>query len=102
MYAWCLSPASFLTSENISHGINLRKAPVLQYLYGSTCLLASYGACAASSSLTLDVVFGSYYLAQVGLAMSPSSNNNLFVEYQKNPFPNFFAKGNTPLLSQHN
>jgi hypothetical protein len=25
--------------------------------------------------------------------MSPSSNNNLFVEYQKNPFPNFFAKG---------
>lgn len=25
--------ASFLTSENISHGINLRKAPVLQYLY---------------------------------------------------------------------
>lgn len=27
------------------------------------------------------------------MAMSPSSNNNLFVEYQKNPFPNFFAKG---------
>jgi AMP deaminase len=64
--------ASFLTSENISHGINLRKAPVLQYLY---------------------------YLAQVGLAMSPSSNNNLFVEYQKNPFPNFFAKGLNVSLS---
>lgn len=25
--------ATFLTSHNIAHGINLRKSPVLQYLY---------------------------------------------------------------------
>ena len=39
--------AAFLTAESINHGINLRKLPSLQYLY---------------------------YLAQVGLAMSPLSN----------------------------
>ncbi|PQQ12680.1 AMP deaminase isoform X1 [Prunus yedoensis var. nudiflora] len=43
--------ATFLTANNIAHGINLRKSPVLQYLY---------------------------YLAQIGLAMSPLSNNSLF------------------------
>jgi len=31
--------------------------------------------------------------------MSPSSNNNLFVEYQKNPFPSFFANGLNVSLS---
>jgi len=78
-------PASFLTSENISHGINLHRAPVLQYLYVSHALCVS-----SSDSLSSGC---RYYLAQVGLSMSPSSNNNLFVEYQKNPFPSFFANG---------
>ena len=30
-----------------------------------------------------------YYLAQIGIAMSPLSNNHLFCKYQQNPFPNF-------------
>lgn len=51
--------ATFLTAESINHGINLKRSPTLQYLY---------------------------YLAQVGLAVSPLSNNRLFVEYTKNPF----------------
>uniref|UniRef100_A0A8C1LES7 AMP deaminase n=1 Tax=Cyprinus carpio TaxID=7962 RepID=A0A8C1LES7_CYPCA len=46
--------SGFMLSENISHGLLLRKAPVLQYLY---------------------------YLAQVGIAMSPLSNNSLFLSY---------------------
>ena len=49
--------ATFLTAESINHGINLKRTPSLQYLY---------------------------YLAQVGLAVSPLSNNRLFVEYTKN------------------
>jgi AMP deaminase len=57
--------ATFLTAEGINHGINLRKSPSLQYLY---------------------------YLSQIGLAVSPLSNNKLFVEYSKNPFNDFFAK----------
>ncbi|XXG39706.1 hypothetical protein AAC387_Pa01g0594 [Persea americana] len=64
--------ASFLTSHNIAHGINLRKSPVLQYLY---------------------------YLAQIGLAMSPLSNNSLFLDYHRNPFPMFFLRGLNVSLS---
>ncbi|KAM0046913.1 putative AMP deaminase [Helianthus debilis subsp. tardiflorus] len=64
--------ASFLTTHNIAHGINLRKSPVLQYLY---------------------------YLAQIGLAMSPLSNNSLFLDYHRNPFPLFFLRGLNVSLS---
>ncbi|ONI30669.1 hypothetical protein PRUPE_1G265900 [Prunus persica] len=64
--------AGFLLCHNISHGINLRKTPVLQYLY---------------------------YLAQVGLLMSPLSNNSLFLDYHRNPFPMFFQRGLNVSLS---
>mmetsp|Transcript_9525 Transcript_9525/g.20659 ORF Transcript_9525/g.20659 Transcript_9525/m.20659 type:complete len:487 (-) Transcript_9525:154-1614(-) len=63
---------SFLLADSINHGINLRKTPSLQYLY---------------------------YLAQIGLAMSPCSNNMLFLEYGKNPFPKFFQRGLNVSLS---
>lgn len=64
--------ATFLTAHNIAHGINLRRTPALQYLY---------------------------YLAQIGLCMSPLSNNSLFLDYHKNPFPQFFARGLNVSLS---
>ncbi|KAK9750841.1 hypothetical protein RND81_02G225800 [Saponaria officinalis] len=64
--------AGFLLCHNISHGINLRKSPVLQYLY---------------------------YLAQIGLAMSPLSNNSLFLDYHRNPFPMYFQRGLNVSLS---
>jgi len=62
----------FMLAENIAHGINLRKSPTLQYLY---------------------------YLAEIGLMMSPLSNNNLFLDYHRNPFPTFFARGLNVSLS---
>ena len=34
-----------------------------------------------------------YYLAQISICMSPLSNNHLFLEYNKSPFPEFFARG---------
>ncbi|XP_068168546.1 AMP deaminase 3b isoform X1 [Antennarius striatus] len=58
--------SAFLTADNISHGLNLKKSPVLQYLY---------------------------YLAQIPIAMSPLSNNSLFLEYSKNPLREFLQKG---------
>ncbi|XP_071841600.1 AMP deaminase 2-like isoform X1 [Apostichopus japonicus] len=58
--------AAFILSENISHGLLLRKSPVLQYLY---------------------------YLSQIGIAMSPLSNNSLFLNYHRNPLPEFHARG---------
>ena len=64
--------AAFLTARGINHGINLRKSPSLQYLY---------------------------YLAQIGLALSPLSNNALFLQLQKNPFHEFFAVGLNVSLS---
>ena len=58
--------STFLLCQNISHGLMLRKVPALQYLY---------------------------YLAQIGLAMSPLSNNHLFLDYNKNPLHDFFSRG---------
>ena len=46
---------AFLLAENINHGINLRKSPVMEYLY---------------------------YLTQIGISMSPMSNNALFLPYR--------------------
>lgn len=58
--------AAALCCQGISHGLMLRKAPVLQYVF---------------------------YLEQIGIAMSPSSNNALFLSYDRNPFPKYFARG---------
>ncbi|KAJ8954801.1 hypothetical protein NQ318_014913 [Aromia moschata] len=62
----------YMLSENISHGLLLRKVPVLQYLY---------------------------YLAQIGIAMSPLSNNSLFLNYHRNPLPEYLARGLVVSLS---
>uniref|UniRef100_A0A060TH66 AMP deaminase n=1 Tax=Blastobotrys adeninivorans TaxID=409370 RepID=A0A060TH66_BLAAD len=64
--------AAFLTSQGISHGILLRKVPFIQYLY---------------------------YLDQIGIAMSPLSNNALFLTYDKNPFYSYFKRGMNVSLS---
>ncbi|KAG7472716.1 hypothetical protein MATL_G00111810 [Megalops atlanticus] len=64
--------ACFMTADNISHGLNLKKSPVLQYLY---------------------------FLAQIPIAMSPLSNNSLFLEYAKNPLLEFHKKGLVVSLS---
>ncbi|KAE8144512.1 hypothetical protein BDV25DRAFT_166661 [Aspergillus avenaceus] len=62
----------YLCCHSISHGILLRKVPLLQYLF---------------------------YLDQIGIAMSPLSNNALFLTYDKNPFANFFRRGLNVSLS---
>ncbi|EAW13567.1 AMP deaminase [Aspergillus clavatus NRRL 1] len=64
--------AGFLCCHSISHGILLRKVPLLQYLF---------------------------YLDQIGIAMSPLSNNALFLTYDKNPFASFFRRGLNVSLS---
>lgn len=64
--------SAFLTAHSISHGILLRKVPALQYLF---------------------------YLKQIGLAMSPLSNNALFLTYERNPLPDFCKVGLNVSLS---
>jgi AMP deaminase len=64
--------STFLVAHQINHGILLRKNAALQYMY---------------------------YLAQIGIAMSPLSNNKLFLDYNKNPFPRYFNLGMNVSLS---
>jgi len=64
--------SAFMLGDSINHGITLRKCPGIQYLF---------------------------YLAQVGIAMSPTSNNTLFLPYTKNPFPTYFKQGMNVSLS---
>lgn len=64
--------SAYLLAHQINHGILLRKSPGLQYLY---------------------------YLSQIGIAMSPLSNNKLFLDYNKNPFPKYFRQGMNVSLS---
>lgn len=40
-----------------------------------------------------------YYLAQIGIAMSPLSNNSLFLNYCRNPLPEYLARGLVVSLS---
>lgn len=58
--------AAVLCCHSISHGILLRKVPLLQYIF---------------------------YLEQIGIAMSPLSNNALFLSYERNPFMSYFRRG---------
>eukprot|EP00299_Pterocystis_sp_00344_P017295 c8671_g1_i1.p1 GENE.c8671_g1_i1~~c8671_g1_i1.p1 ORF type:complete len:692 (+),score=126.33 c8671_g1_i1:48-2123(+) len=64
--------AGFLTSQSIAHGLQLRKHPVMEYLFA---------------------------MSQIGISLSPLSNNKLFLRYEKNPFPKFFARGLNVTLS---
>jgi len=40
-----------------------------------------------------------FKFCQIGLAMSPLSNNSLFLDYHRNPFPTFFQRGLNVSLS---
>ncbi|GFP57736.1 AMP deaminase [Trichoderma asperellum] len=64
--------AATLCCHSISHGVLLRKVPLLQYVF---------------------------YLEQIGVAMSPLSNNALFLSYDRNPFPQYFKRGLNVSLS---
>lgn len=61
-----------LCCHSISHGLLLRKVPLLQYIF---------------------------YLEQIGIAMSPLSNNALFLTYERNPFYQYFRRGLNVSLS---
>ncbi|KAH9883726.1 AMP deaminase [Xylariomycetidae sp. FL2044] len=63
---------ALLCSHSISHGLLLRKVPLLQYIF---------------------------YLEQIGIAMSPLSNNALFLAYERNPFYQYFRRGLNVSLS---
>jgi len=64
--------ATYILADSINHGINLDKQVTLQHLY---------------------------YLDQIGLSVSPLSNNFLFRKMKDSPFPKFFRRGLNVTLS---
>lgn len=64
--------AAVICCHSISHGLVLKRAPFLQYIF---------------------------YLEQIGIAMSPLSNNALFIAYERNPFHKYFRRGLNVSLS---
>ncbi|CAJ1953637.1 unnamed protein product [Cylindrotheca closterium] len=64
--------STYMLCESINHGVNLGLQVSLQYLY---------------------------YLDQIGLSISPLSNNFLFRKIANNPFPKFFRRGLNVTLS---
>ncbi|VVD04349.1 unnamed protein product [Leptidea sinapis] len=49
--------------------------------------------------MQVPVLQYAYYLAQIYIAMSPLSNNSLFLRYHRNPLPEYFARGLKVTLS---
>jgi len=64
--------STYLLCPSINHGVNLHNQVSLQYLY---------------------------YLDQIGLSVSPLSNNFLFRKIASNPFPKLFRRGLNVTLS---
>jgi len=64
--------SSYLVANSINHGNRLERNTVLEYLY---------------------------YLHQIGMAMSPISNNKLFLKYKDHPFLKYFRRGLNVSLS---
>jgi AMP deaminase len=56
---------AFLLADSTNHGIKLQENPTLQYLF---------------------------YLAQIGLAVCPVSNDALFLKLDKSPIGDFFKQ----------
>jgi AMP deaminase len=61
-----------LLADGINHGLVLNSSPVLKYLY---------------------------YLKQIGISMSPISNNKLVCKYADSPFRSYFYQGLNVTLS---
>merc|ERR1719277_1586891 len=61
-----------MLTDGVCHGVKLKESPVLQYLF---------------------------YLAQIGIAVSPLSNDILFLALADSPFGEFFKRGLNVSLS---
>lgn len=72
----------------LGHWADLRSDP--GEMEGAATLSLIWQLCSSLQSPVLQYL---YFLAQIPIAMSPLSNNSLFLEYAKNPLPDFHQKG---------
>jgi AMP deaminase len=80
------------------HAFLLRTLTVLIYVLLMCCAVITTTVTAELNKQTPALQY-LYYLSQIGIAMSPLSNNKLFLDYSKNPFPRYFAQGLNVSLS---
>lgn len=75
-----------LNARNKNQGCSIKCTPssVIVYLNTQTCFL-----CVPQAPVLQYL----YYLAQIGIAMSPLSNNSLFLSYHRNPLPEYLSRG---------
>lgn len=79
-----------MVSENISHGLLLRKVSGEGVPGEAGGVVGPPSPCCAPQAPVLQYL---YYLAQIGIAMSPLSNNSLFLSYHRNPLPEYLSRG---------
>lgn len=87
---------AFLLAQNISHGLLLRKVSTATLQWRNcTQRITSYSTSFLFQFPHVQVpsIQYLYYLAQVGIAMSPLSNNHLFLDYNRSPLPEYFRRG---------
>ena len=71
--------------------MHLRKVPVLQYLY-YLCQVKHPKDWIPDIQPVSDWDFQIINLFQIGIAMSPLSNNSLFLNYNRSPLPDYLAR----------
>ena len=100
--------SAFIMCDSINHGLQLRKVPVLQYLFYLCqigikfikifkALLSMFPESLEAKKSSFDSLFN--FLTDPGIAMSPLSNNSLFLNYPRSPFPDYLARGLNVSLS---
>jgi AMP deaminase len=89
--------ATFMMCRSINHGINLHNQVSLQYLYYLDQVSHIEGVVHRTVSASMRPVLTYYF--QIGLSVSPLSNNFLFRKIATNPFPKLFRRGLNVTLS---
>ena len=100
--------SAFIMCDSISHGLQLRKVPVLQYLFYLCQIgiknvkifearLFIFSTSLEAKKPSFDRFLNCFDTS--GIAMSPLSNNSLFLNYPRSPFPDYLARGLNVSLS---
>lgn len=89
---WYIEYRYVLYEYAVTNAISVVYRPVYsEYMY---CFQSDIPTCTSFAVYSqVPVLQYLYYLAHIGIAMSPLSNNSLFLNYHRNPLPEYFARG---------
>lgn len=92
IWNWYIEYRYVLYEYAVTNAISVVYRPVYsEYMY---CFQSDIPTCTSFAVYSqVPVLQYLYYLAHIGIAMSPLSNNSLFLNYHRNPLPEYFARG---------